>query len=241
MRFSHQVVVITGAARGIGFATAQLFAAEGARVVLADLSDDCAAAGETLLAQGYSDILAVRNDVEALFHKVASVFGEVDVLVNNAGITRDALFHKLTEEQWDSVMSVNLKSMLFTTQAALGHMLKKGKGAIVNLASVSGQMGNVGQSNYAASKAGVEALTRTLCLEYAAKGIRINAVAPGFTYSEMTKAIPETVMEAMLKKIPMRRGAEPQEIARAILFLASEDASFINGQTLSVNGGMFFS
>ena len=183
----------------------------------------------------------MRNDVEALFHKVASVFGEVDVLVNNAGITRDALFHKLTEEQWDSVMSVNLKSMLFTTQAALGHMLKKGKGAIVNLASVSGQMGNVGQSNYAASKAGVEALTRTLCLEYAAKGIRINAVAPGFTYSEMTKAIPETVVEAMLKKIPMRRGAEPQEIARAILFLASEDASFINGQTLSVNGGMFFS
>lgn len=247
MRFSHQVVVITGAARGIGFATAQLFAAEGARVVLADRSDDCAAAGETLLAQGYSNVLAVRcdvavrKDVEALFHKIASVFGEVDILVNNAGITRDALFHKLTEEQWDSVMDVNLKSMLFTTQAALGHMLKKGKGAIVNLASVSGQMGNVGQSNYASSKAGVEALTRTLCLEYAAKGIRINAVAPGFTYSEMTKAIPETVVEAMLKKIPMRRGAEPQEIARAILFLASEDASFINGQTLSVNGGMFFS
>ena len=174
-------------------------------------------------------------------HQRVEGLGRCQIKQEKCPAARRGAHKPLPEADGGSVMSVNLKSMLFTTQAALGHMLKKGKGAIVNLASVSGQMGNVGQSNYAASKAGVEALTRTLCLEYAAKGIRINAVAPGFTYSEMTKAIPETVVEAMLKKIPMRRGAEPQEIARAILFLASEDASFINGQTLSVNGGMFFS
>ena len=245
MRFADQVVLVTGAARGIGFATARRFAAEGARVVLADVSADCVQARDKLLAEGFAQVIAVQGsvsdqgDVERMFEEAVSAFGGIDVLVNNAGITRDALFHKMTEEQWDLVMNVNLKSMFFTIQAALKQILPKGKGAIVNVASITGQMGNVGQSNYAASKAGVQALTRNLCLEYAGKGIRVNAVAPGFTFSEMTRAIPEPIIEQMVKKIPMKRGAEPREIASAILFLASEDASFVNGQTLAVNGGMY--
>lgn len=244
MRFTDQVVLVTGAARGIGFAAARAFAAEGAKVVLADLSGDCVQARDKLLDEGFPHVIAVqgnvsvRAEVERIF-EAAATFGPVDILVNNAGITRDALFHKMTEEQWDAVMDVNLKSMFFTTQAALKQMLPRQKGAIVNVASITGQMGNIGQGNYAASKAGVQALTRNLCLEYAAKGIRVNAVAPGFTFSEMTKVIPEQVIAGMIRKIPMGRGAEPREIAAAILFLASEDASFVNGQTLAVNGGMY--
>lgn len=245
MRFSGQTVLVTGAARGIGFAVARGFAAEGAKVAIADRSDACGQARDQLRAEGFADVIAVQGDVscqadvERMFAETMAAFGEVDVLVNNAGITRDALFHKMTPEQWDTVMNVNLKSMFFTIQAALKQMLPKKKGAIVNVASITGQMGNIGQSNYAASKAGVQALTRNLCLEYGAKGIRVNAVAPGFTFSEMTKAIPQQVVDQMIRKIPMGRGAQPEEIASAILFLASEDASFVNGQTLAVNGGMY--
>lgn len=245
MKFTGQTVLVTGAARGIGFATARAFAAEGAKVAVADVSAECVSARDKLLGEGFSNVIAVqgdvsvRADVERMFAETAQAHGGVDVLVNNAGITRDALFHKMTEEQWDAVMDVNLKSMFFTIQAALGYMLPKRKGAIVNVASITGQMGNVGQTNYAASKAGVQAMTRNLCREYAAKGIRVNAVAPGFTYSEMTNAIPPQVIEQLIAMIPAKRGGQPEEIAAAILFLASEDASFINGQTLAVNGGSY--
>lgn len=245
MRFVDQTVFVTGAGRGIGFAVARAFAAEGAAVAIADVSESCEQARDKLLAEGFSRVIAVRGDVsvradvDRMFEEVSAAFGGVDILVNNAGITRDALFHKMSEEQWDLVMNVNLKSMFFTIQAALRQMLPRKKGVIVNVASITGQMGNPGQSNYAASKAGVQALTRNLCLEYAGKGIRVNAVAPGFTFSEMTKAIPEQIVQQMIAKIPMKRGAEPSEIASAVLFLASEDASFVNGQTLAVNGGMY--
>ena len=245
MRFTNQTVLVTGAARGIGFAVARAFAQEGAAVAIADVSGECDRARDKLLAEGFSQVVAVRGDVsvkadvDRMFEQVTATLGEVDILVNNAGITRDALFHKMTEEQWDLVMDVNLKSMFLTIQAALRQMLPRGKGVIVNVASITGQMGNPGQCNYAASKAGVQALTKNLCLEYAGKGIRVNAVAPGFTFSEMTRAIPEKVIEQLIARIPMKRGAEPSEIASAILFLASDEASFINGQTLAVNGGMY--
>ena len=245
MRFANQSVLVTGAAQGIGFAVARAFASEGAAVVIADVNEGCERARDKLLAEGFPQVIAVRGDVsvradvDRMFEEESAAFGEVDILVNNAGITRDALFHKMTEEQWDQVMDVNLKSMFFTIQAALRQMLPRKKGVIVNVASITGQMGNLGQTNYAASKAGVQALTRNLCLEYACRGIRVNAVAPGFTFSEMTKAIPEQIVQQMIAKIPMKRGADPSEIAAAILFLASEEASFVNGQTLSVNGGMY--
>ena len=245
MRFANQSVLVTGAAQGIGFAVARAFASEGAAVVIADVNEGCERARDKLLAEGFPQVIAVRGDVsvradvDRMFEEASAAFGEVDILVNNAGITRDALFHKMTEEQWDQVMDVNLKSMFFTIQAALRQMLPRKKGVIVNVASITGQMGNLGQTNYAASKAGVQALTRNLCLEYACRGIRVNAVAPGFTFSEMTKAIPEQIVQQMIAKIPMKRGADPSEIAAAILFLASEEASFVNGQTLSVNGGMY--
>lgn len=245
MRFANQSVLVTGAAQGIGFAVARAFASEGAAVVIADVNEGCERARDKLLAEGFPQVIAVRGDVsvradvDRMFEEASAAFGEVDILVNNAGITRDALFHKMTEEQWDQVMDVNLKSMFFTIQAALRQMLPRKKGVIVNVASITGQMGNLGQTNYAASKAGVQALTRNLCLEYAGRGIRVNAVAPGFTFSEMTKAIPEQIVQQMIAKIPMKRGADPSEIAAAILFLASEEASFVNGQTLSVNGGMY--
>ena len=245
VRFENKAVLITGAARGIGFAVARAFASEGARVALADRDAACLTARDKLLDEGLRHIIAVQGDVskqedvERVFRQVAKAFGTVDVLVNNAGVTRDALFHKMTEEQWDTVMDVNLKSMFFTIREALRVMLPQGRGAIVNLASITGQMGNIGQSNYAASKAGVQALTRNLCREYAAKGIRVNAVAPGFTFSEMTAAIPPQVVESLIKMIPMGRGAQPEEIAAAIAFLASDEASFVNGQTLAVNGGSY--
>lgn len=245
VRFEHSTVLITGAARGIGLAAARAFAREGARVALTDVSPACLDARDTLQGEGFSQVIAIqgdvsrRADVERMFAETVSTFGGVDVLVNNAGITRDALFHKMSEDQWDAVMDVNLKSMFFTTQAALALMLPRRRGAIVNVASITGQMGNIGQSNYAAAKAGVQALTRNLCKEYAAKGIRVNAVAPGFTHSEMTAAIPPQVVDTLIAMIPAGRGGQPEEIAAAILFLASEEASFIHGQTLAVNGGSY--
>ena len=163
----------------------------------------------------------------------------MDVLVNNAGITSDARFHRMTKAQWDRVMAVDLKSMFYTCQQAVASMLKTGGGAIVNISSVSAQTGNFGQANYSAAKLGVVGLTRTLSTEYAAKGIRTNAVAPGFILTDMVKTIPEKVVEGLVQTIPMRRGGDPHEIANAAYFLASDEASFITGQVLSVNGGLY--
>lgn len=241
---NQKVVIVTGGGQGIGLATARRFLAGGARVALADLNSSCIAAAQELSAEGGQAVgipcdVADRQDVERLFAQVRDRWGRVDVLVNNAGITSDARFHKMTEEQWDRVMAVNLKSMFYTCQQAVAGMLETGGGAIVNISSISAQNGNFGQANYAASKLGVVGLTRTLSTEYAARGIRVNAVAPGFILTDMVKTIPEKVVEGLVQSIPMRRGGDPGEIASAVYFLASDEASFITGQVLSVNGGLY--
>lgn len=240
----QKVVIVTGAGRGIGAATAKRFLAGGARVVLADLDEGYAALGRELSAQGGEAVgipcdVADGQSVARLFRQVLERYGRVDVLVNNAGVTSDARFHRMSEAQWDRVMAVDLKSMFYTCQQAVASMLNTGGGAIVNISSVSAQTGNFGQANYSAAKLGVVGLTRTLSTEYAARGIRANAVAPGFILTDMVKTIPEKVVDSLVQTIPMRRGGEPGEIANAVYFLASDEASFITGQVLSVNGGLY--
>ncbi len=240
----QKVVIVTGAGRGIGAATAKRFLTGEARVVLADLNEGCVALGRELSVGGREAVglpcdVSNGQSVAHLFRQVLDRYGRVDVLVNNAGITSDARFHRMTEAQWDHVMAVDLKSMFYTCQQAVASMLKTGGGAIVNISSVSAQTGNFGQANYSAAKLGVVGLTRTLSTEYAAKGIRTNAVAPGFILTDMVKTIPEKVVEGLVQTIPMRRGGDPHEIANAAYFLASDEASFITGQVLSVNGGLY--
>lgn len=240
----QKVVIITGGGQGIGLAAAKRFLAGGARVVLADLNESCAAAGRELSAKGGEAVgipcnVADGEAVERLFDQVLSRYGRVDVLVNNAGITSDARFHKMTEAQWDRVMAVDLKSMFYTCRQAVAAMMETGGGAIVNVSSISAQTGNFGQANYCAAKLGVVGLTRALSTEYAARGIRVNAVAPGFILTDMVKTIPQKVAEQVVETIPMKRGGEPREVAAAICFLASDEASFITGQVLSVNGGLY--
>ena len=239
-----KIAIVTGAAQGIGLEIAKRFLRGGATVVLADLNEHCVQVAEQLSSLGTTAIgvptnVADQASVAHLFQTTLERFGRVDVLVNNAGITSDARFHKMTQEQWDSVINVNLKSMFFTCQQAVTTMLSTGGGAIVNIASISPQLGNFGQANYNASKMGVVGLTRTLSTEYVGKGIRTNAVAPGFILTDMVKTIPEDAMKKILSRIPAGRGGEPGEIANAVYFLASEEASFISGQVLSVNGGQY--
>lgn len=239
-----KIAIVTGAAQGIGLEIAKRFLQGGATVVLADLNENCIQVANQLssanvIAIGVPTDVSDRDSVAQLFQTTLERFGRVDVLVNNAGITSDARFHKMTEEQWDRVININLKSMFLTCQQAVTTMLSNGGGAIVNIASISPQLGNFGQANYNASKMGVVGLTRTLSTEYVGKGIRTNAVAPGFILTDMVKTIPEDAMKKILSRIPAGRGGEPSEIANAVYFLASEEASFISGQVLSVNGGQY--
>ena len=241
MGLDGKTVIITGAARGIGFATAQAFIARGANVAICDMGDNVYEAAGKLgkNAMGFVADVTKREQVAAFVAAVVEKFGTIDVLVNNAGITRDAQFLKMTDEMWDAVLTVNLKSMYIVTQEALKVMLEQGSGCVIGISSISGQQGNFGQANYAASKAGVEGFTRTLCREFAHKGIRANAVAPGFIITDMTAKMPEKSIERMLATIPMRRGGTTDEVGSVVCFLASEDASFINGQTIAINGGSY--
>ena len=244
MRLQSKVAIVTGAARGIGRATALLFSSEGASVVLADLDD---AAGEETagdIAAAGGTALYVRTDVSrqadarALAARAREQFGRIDILINNAGITRDATLAKMTEEQFDAVLQVNLKGVFNCAQAVMPFMIEAGYGRIVNTSSVVALYGNFGQTNYVATKSAVIGMTRVWARELGRKGITVNAVAPGFIATEMVNSVPEKVLTMIKERTPLQRLGEPVEIARAYLFLASDEASFVNGAVLSVDGGM---
>ncbi len=236
-----KVVIITGAASGIGKATALRFAAEGANIVVADFADGTATVNE-VVANGVQAIYAQVNvtdpeSVQAMVAKTIETFGKVDVLINNAGITKDAMMKKLTKEAWDAVINVNLTGVFNCTSAVLPHMLEQKSGVVLTTSSVVGIYGNLGQTNYAATKWGVIGMTKSWAKEMAKNGLRFNCVAPGFIATEMVKKIPEQVLnEKILVKVPAGRLGEPEEIAAAFAFLASDDAKFINGTVLSVDG-----
>jgi 3-oxoacyl-[acyl-carrier protein] reductase len=237
-----RTAVITGGAQGIGFAIAQRYVAEGARVVLGDLDLDATnAAVETL--GGAAVARAVRcdvtnaDDVEALVAAATTEFGSLDVMVNNAGITRDATMRKMTEEQFDQVISVHLKGSWNGTRKAADVMREQKSGAIVNISSISGKVGLIGQTNYSAAKAGIIGLTKAAAKEVAHLGVRINAIQPGLIRSAMTEAMPQRIWDAKLAEIPMARAGEPAEVASVALFLASDLSSYMTGTVLEVTGG----
>lgn len=244
MRLKDKVAVITGGARGIGAAAARLFYREGAAVAVADFDT---LAGEALCRDAGSSggrmaffqvDVADRASVQAMVDGVMARFGRIDVLVNNAGVTRDAMLGKMTIEQWEKVLAVNLTGVFNCTQAVATVMVNQGAGRIINTSSVVGVYGNVGQTNYAATKAGVIGMTRTWARELGKKGITVNAVAPGFIVTEMTAAVPRKVLDQMREKTPLSRLGTPEDVAQAYLFLASEDAAYINGVVLPVDGGL---
>lgn len=240
-----KTALITGATRGIGLAIARLMAQEGADVAFAYLnSDDKAVALEQELsacgirAGRYKADVADYSAVSAMVEQVVKDFGRIDILVNNAGITRDGLLLRMNESQWDEVVDTNLKSAFNCIKACAPVMMRQRGGSIVSLSSVTGLHGNAGQVNYAASKAGLIGMTKSVAKELASRGIRANAVAPGFVLTEMTAALPEDKLAQWCKSIPLGRGADTAEVAKAVLFLASDQASYITGQTLVVDGGM---
>lgn len=241
----EKTTLVTGASRGIGRAIALALASKGFAVALNYAgSHDAAeavkkeiedAGGKAFTVQG--DV-SKSEDVDRIFKTVKDEFGGLDVLVNNAGINRDALLIRMKESNWDDVIATDLKSDFLTTKAAAAMMMRKRKGSIINISSVVGIMGNIGQANYAAAKAGVIGLTKACAKEMAARNIRVNAVAPGFIETAMTDGIPEKIREGMIASIPMGRMGQPEDIARAVCFLASDDASYITGQVLVVDGGL---
>ncbi|RLB18686.1 MAG: beta-ketoacyl-ACP reductase [Deltaproteobacteria bacterium] len=242
-----RVVVITGGSRGIGRAIALRFAEEKPKVIIVHYDPDEKASDETLELLGKKKIEAVSRkldvsswaDVDAFFKEVIDHFGKVDVLVNNAGITRDTLLMRMNEKDWDTVIQVNLKSVFNCTQAVIRAMMKQRYGRIVNISSVVGQMGNPGQANYSASKAGIMGFTKTVAREAAPRGITVNAVAPGFIDTEMTAVLPEKVRESFVRQIPLGRMGAPEDVAEAVYWLCSEPAGYITGQVIHVNGGMY--
>ncbi|MGI2336573.1 MAG: 3-oxoacyl-[acyl-carrier-protein] reductase [Dehalogenimonas sp.] len=243
-KLAGKTAVVTGAGRGIGRAVALQLAAEGAAVVLNSLSDSAdKVAAEINLAGGTA--VAVRGDVSrtddvaALINAAVTSFGRLDILVNNAGITRDNLLLRMNEEDWDTVLDTNLKSVYLCCRAALKPLLKsRGSGRIINISSIIGLSGNAGQANYAASKAGIIGLTKSLAKELASRQITVNAVAPGFIVTDMTAGMSEEAREALVKRIPLGSLGTPEDVAATVVFLASEEARYITGQTLTVDGGM---
>ncbi len=237
MRLQDKVCIITGAGSGIGRTAAELFAKEGATVIACDVGE---AVYDDPKIHFYKLDVTDRAKIAEVVKEVVEKFGKIDVLVNNAGITRDALIQKMTEEDWDRVINVNLKGVFNMTQAVVPYMLEAGKGSIVSTSSVVGIYGNIGQTNYAATKAGIIGMTKTWAKEFARKGakIRVNAVAPGFIRTPMTEKVPEKILTEMAEKAALKRLGEATEVANVYLFLASDESSYVTGQVIGVDGGL---
>lgn len=240
MRLRNKVALITGAAKGIGFATAKRFTEEGAKVMLADLNEGAVmeAVGQLKNAEPYVLNVTDRASIERAVDAIIAKHQRIDILINNAGITQDARLVKMTEEQFDTVIDVNLKGVFNCSQLVVPHMLEAKKGAIVNASSVVGIYGNFGQTNYSATKFGVIGFTKTWAREFGQKGIRVNAVCPGFIATEMVKAMPENILQSIEQRSWMARLGTPEEMANVYLFLASDEASYVNGVTIEASGGI---
>ncbi|HOM81973.1 MAG TPA: 3-oxoacyl-[acyl-carrier-protein] reductase [Armatimonadota bacterium] len=247
MRFKDRVVLVTGGGGGIGRTIALLFAGEGAHIVIGDLN---VAGGEETVEmirqKGGQAVFVEANvtrfeDAEKMVAQAVENWGRLDVLINNAGVTRDGLLLRMSEEDWDLVLDINLKGAFLCTKAAIKVMLKQRSGAIVNIASVVGRMGQAGQANYAASKGGLIALTKSVAKEVAGRNIRVNAVAPGFIETQMTHVLSDEVKKAWLERIPLNRAGTMEDVAKVVAFLASDDASYLTGQTIGIDGGMLMS
>ena len=241
-----KVALVTGAARGIGKAIALKFASEGADVAFTDLVIN-EAAEETIAeiaayghkVKGYASNAANFDETHTVVEEILKEFGKIDILVNNAGITKDGLVMRMSEQQWDAVIAVNLKSAFNFIHAVVPGMARQKGGSIINMASIAGQMGNPGQVNYASSKAGLIAMAKSVAKEMGSRGIRANAIAPGFIVSEMTNALPEAIRDEYIKQIPLRRGGTVEEIANTALYLACDLSSYVTGQVIAVNGGLY--
>ncbi len=242
MDLSNRVAIVTGSARGIGRAIALKLAEVGATVVVSDIAE-AEPVAEEIRAMGRQSLAVPANvgsssDVATLVDTVISNYGQVDILVNNAGIARDQLLMRMSEEDWDAVLMVNLKSVFLCTRAVLRHMMKQRRGRIVSISSIVGIVGNAGQANYASAKAGIIGFTRTIAREVGSRGITVNAVAPGFIDTKMTQQLADNQRQELMRRIPLGSLGTPQDIAEAVAFLASDEARYITGQVLGVDGGM---
>ncbi|MEE9591571.1 MAG: 3-oxoacyl-[acyl-carrier-protein] reductase [Thermodesulfobacteriota bacterium] len=245
MELSEKVAIVTGAGQGIGRAITLKLAANGANIVVVDVNLERANETVSHLESSGRKAIALKADIastketEDIIEESVKKMGGIHILVNNAGITRDTLLLRMKEDDWDAVLDVNLKGVFNCTKAVVKHMSKQRYGRIVNIASIVGEMGNAGQANYAASKAGVIGLTKTVAREFATRNITCNAVAPGFIETAMTDSLPENVREELTKQIPMGRLGKPDDVAESVLFLVSDSSSYITGQVVNVNGGMY--
>lgn len=245
MLLQDKVAIVTGATRGIGCAIARTFAAQGARLVIVGTVQAAADAVAAQLCQGGAEAIgvqanvAVTDDVERLVEKAREHFGRVDILVNNAGVTRDGLILRMKDDDWDTVLDINLKGAFLCTRAVARLMTKQRSGRIINISSVVGQMGNAGQINYSASKAGLHGLTRATARELARRQITVNAVAPGFITTDMTDALSQQQRDELAAGVPLARLGSVDDVAATVLFLASDQAGYITGQVIGVNGGMY--
>ncbi|MBU2530310.1 MAG: 3-oxoacyl-[acyl-carrier-protein] reductase [Elusimicrobia bacterium] len=244
-RFEGKTALITGAQRGLGLEIAKHFASQGANTVLTDVTDAVIDVAKEIEQEFRTKSLGLKGDVTKaddcanMIQKTLASFSSLDILVNNAGITRDTLVLRMKEEDFDAVINVNLKGAFLMCKTAAKAMLKQRSGRIINISSVVGQMGNAGQANYAASKAGLLGLTKSLAREFASRNILVNAVSPGFITTKMTENLKDEAKEKLLEMIPLKRLGRPEDVAKAVLFLASDDSSYITGQNIAVNGGIY--